>query len=473
MSIRFRNRRRATTVAAGLLAAGLGLLPLSARAQETLTLADAIAEALTHNDLLKAEGSRLAAAENAVGVARSYLLPRVALEERFVRTDNPAYDFSLKINQGGFSSSDLQGAPDSFNNPSPISDFQTSLTLTQPLYSRRAALGVAMARGEAAAVSLDRERRREEVANTVLQAWLQSIAAEAYREAAAKAEEDAAEHLRLAEVSEDAGVGLASDRLRAQVALGEARRMSLTVGNNLAIARRGLGLALGREAAVTPAGGELTAPVPDLEILLGRIEQRADLRAMAARVENAGRNVALAQAERLPEVGLFGSLQANDPDQPFGTSGTSYSVGVGVTWNLFAGFRTVAAERQAASERQRAETYLVALTKEARFRVQEAWLRRQEAQSSLLLMEEARTAAEEGVRLMRTRYENGLATMVALLDAQAALDRTRADVARARADLASALGELKFRSGTLLEELGVAGRADRTVTAVPTDAAAL
>lgn len=448
------------TLAAALCAAP-GPFLAAARADDAVTLREAIAEALERSDVLRAETMKIAAAEGAAGVARSNLLPKVVLEERYLRTDNPAYDFSLKINQGGFTTGDLQGAPDSFNDPAAIGDYQTSLTLTQPLYSRRAGLGLELARGEVAAVTLDRVRRREDVAHQVLQAWLGSVAAAAYLETAARAEEDAAEHLRLAAVGEAAGVGLASDRLRAQVALAEARTMRITVGNNLEIARRALGLAMGREEAVTPSGADLLEGVPDLEALLGRSDGRADLRAMARRVENAGRAVDLARAERLPEVGLFGSLQANDPDLPFGTEGTSYSVGIGITWPLFAGFRTVAAERQAAAQRTQAESYLAAMTKEARFRVRESWLRWQEAREGLQISAEAAVAAEEGVRLVRTRYENGLATMVALLDAQAALNRARSDAARARADLAAALGELRYRSGALLDDYPETARAGR------------
>ena len=445
--------KRSSQLKTGIAAvvAAVALLPSAAWAAGGLTLREAMAEALRGSDLLRAAAGRRAAAESAVDVARSYLLPGVTLEERFLRTDNPAYDFSMKINQGTFTAADLQGAPGSFNDPDPISDFQTSLTVTQPLFARRATLGVAMARGEAAAAGLDHQRRREEVAHDALRAWLGSKAAEAYVEAADKAEEDAAEHLRLAQVAEDAGVGLASDRLRAAVALSEAKRMRLEVRNNLEIARRGLGLALGLETAVIPTENDLGATVPPLDELLDAAGTRADLLAMDKRVENAGRAVELAGAQRLPEVGAFGSLQANDPDLPLGTAGTSYSVGVGVTWKIFSGGHTAAAERQAKAERDRAASLLAAMGKEARYRVREAWLRWGESRESLRIAEEARSAAEEGVRLVRVRYENGLATMVALLDAQAALNRSRSDTARAAAEVASALGELKFRSGLLLD----------------------
>jgi outer membrane protein TolC len=419
-----------------------------APAPQRVTLAAATAEALAKSDLLRVEDARVAGAAAAVAAARGNLLPTITFEERFTATDNPAYDFSMKINPGNFTQQDLQGAPGSFNDPAAISDFQTAVTVTQPLYSRRAYLGLAMARAEAGAVGLDRERRREEVAHQVLQAWLGAQAAEAYRETAIRAEEDALEHLRLASVAEGAGTGLASDRLRAEVALAEARRMRLGVENDLEIARRGLGLAVGREEALAPAGAGEAAGQLDLESLVAGAAGRADLRALQARIANARRSGQLAAAARYPEFGLTGSLQANDPDLPFGTAGTSYLVGVGVTWRLFDGFRTKAAEAQAEAGARQAEGYLAAMTKEARFRVREAWLRLQEAQAGIAIAQSALTAAEEGVRLVRVRYENGLAPMVTLLDAQSALNRARSDAARAQAGVAAARGELIFRAGT-------------------------
>jgi outer membrane protein len=420
-------------------------------AQQRLTLAEAIAEALGASDLLRAEDARVAAAAGAVDAARGNRWPTVTIEERFLATDNPAYDFSTKINQGNFTTADLQGAPETFNNPDPISDFQTSLTITQPLYSRRVSLGVEMAQAEAGAVNLDRDRRRDEVVHRVQQAWLGARAAEAYLETAIRAEADAVEHLRLAGVAEAAGTGLASDRLRAEVALAEARRMRLTVENDLEIARRGLGLAVGREEELAPAETSFPAAGTDLEALLAGASRRADLLALEARAANARRAVKLEGAARYPELGLVGSLQANDPDYPFGTSGTSYMVGVGVTWRIFDGQRSTSSEAQAEAGARQAESYLAASLKEARFRIREAWLRSKEARAGIAIAERALASADEGVRLVRVRYENGLAPMVALLDAQSALNRARSEAVRARAGEASALSELQFRAGALLE----------------------
>ena len=442
---------RALIISTNLLLAAALVAAKPALGQQRLTLAEALAEALAASDLLHAEDARVAAAAGAVDAARGNRWPTVTIEERFLATDNPAYDFSTKINQGNFTASDLQGAPDTFNNPDPISDFQTSLTVTQPLYSRRISIGVEMAEAEAGAVNLDRDRRRDEVAHRVQLAWHGARAAEAYLDTAIRAEQDAAEHLRLAGVAEAAGTGLASDRLRAEVALAEASRMRLTVENDLEIARRGLGLAVGRDEKLAPAETAVPADEADLEALLAGVGGRADLLALEARAANARRAAKLEGAGRLPEVGLTGSLQANDPDYPFGTSGTSYMVGVGVTWRIFDGQRSKASEAQAEAGARQAESYLAASVKEARFRIREAWLRWKEAQAGIAIAERALASADEGVRLVRVRYENGLAPMVALLDAQSALNRARSDSVRARAGEASALTELQFRAGVLLE----------------------
>ena len=124
------------------------------------------------------------------------------------------------------------------------------------------------------------------------------------------------------------------------------------------------------------------------------------------------------------------------------------------TWRLFDGFRTRSAEAQAEAGARQAESLLAALNKEARFRVREAWLRLQEAQAGIAIAERAQAAAEEGVRLVRVRYENGLAPMVTLLDAQSALNKARSDAARAHAGAASALGELLFRAGAVPAHAG-------------------
>ena len=59
-------------------------------------------------------------------------------------------------------------------------------------------------------------------------------------------------------------------------------------------------------------------------------------------------------------------------------------------------------------------------------------------------------AAEEGTRLVKSRYENQLARMIDLLDMQTALNGARADLVRARNDLQNSRAQLEYASGELL-----------------------
>ena len=93
-------RRAFVSLVAVVTALQLAAVP--GLAQQRVTLVEATAEALAKSDLLRAEDARVAGAAAAVEAARGNLLPTLTFEERFLATDNPAYDFSTKINQGNF-----------------------------------------------------------------------------------------------------------------------------------------------------------------------------------------------------------------------------------------------------------------------------------------------------------------------------------------------------------------------------------
>ena len=61
--------------------------------------------------------------------------------------------------------------------------------------------------------------------------------------------------------------------------------------------------------------------------------------------------------------------------------------------------------------------------------------------------------AEETVRLLTKRFENSLATMVELLDAQTALNQARANLADTEADYALAGGQVYYTAGIFLKEI--------------------
>jgi outer membrane protein TolC len=70
-------------------------------------------------------------------------------------------------------------------------------------------------------------------------------------------------------------------------------------------------------------------------------------------------------------------------------------------------------------------------------------------------------AAEEGMRLIRNRYENQIGRMIDLLDAQTALDRARAEAVKAENDARQSRARLMYASGTLLSWAAPEGKEAR------------
>ncbi len=436
-----------------LLVAWLAFGPAVAAAGGLVDFPEAVAKALRGNAGLSAAGYGLAAAKKEARAALGNYLPRLAFEERFVRTNVPAEAFAFKLNQKRLLASDFADVR-TFNEASPINDYITSFTLEQPIFAPRAYLGYVMARREADATRLDVSRKREETVFQVLTAYLDVLTAKEYVGVAEQGLSDAREHHRIAEVMERTGMGLVSDVLRSRVFLASAESVKVTAESLLVQAQTGLGLAMGE------AGGsrvDVSAPVPSLPGI-GTLKERIaavrgnrfDLRAFSLRVENADTNVSLRKSDYLPTVGVTGAYQIDGQDGIFSPDNHTWRVGVGLAWNLFDGLRREAEVGRASAERGRARQHYRGAKDVAAFQVTQAYLQVEEAARRVEIARAAVAAAEEGTRLVRLRYENQLARMIDLLDAQTALNGARADLVRARNDLQQSRAKLEYTSGTLL-----------------------
>ena len=435
-----------------MLAAAVLLLPSAPRADvPQVGLQEAFHLALEQNPELVAMGNSIEAARERVGAAKSHLLPKVTIEERYMRTDNPTYAFSSKLNQSRFEASDF--AIDSLNDPDDIDDFMTSISFAQPLYSREASLGVDMARTQSEALDLDYGRSRKKVLLDVMEAFIGGETSRRYRDVARKGLEDARSHLEIARSRVEAGLGLESDLLRAEVSVKENEGRLVSAEKNTSLASRTLGLILGQDGPVEAAGEVI--PMPDLKPVQYYEEtssSRDDLLAMAKRVHNASLNINMSAARFSPTAGLGGSYQINSHQFPLDEEGSSYQISAFIRWDIYNGGLKGHAESDARFSLLEAEAYYNGLKREIIFRINQAYLNVQEASRGKELASSRLSLADETVRLMQKRYENSLATVVELLDAQTSLDSARADlVAKTNSHLIF-LARLMFQSNLIEQE---------------------
>ena len=420
---------------------------------QRLSVQEAITRGLERNNQLRSVRYQAEAARSGAAQASLHYLPSVTLEESWSRSNVPVNTFMMKLNQGRFNPADMN----TLNNPAPISDFRTAVTVEQPLLVPAAWAGRKVARHGAERQEAAAEQTNQQITFQIFQIYLEVQKAHAFLGATEKALEEARESRRQAVVRTAAGLGLKSDELRAGTQLATMEQQKISAANNLTLARMQLALATGGQPgdeveAAEPVKLKLSAQ--DINGLIGLAQQnRRDLQVAERGKEQADAVLLQAKAGFLPSVGAYGSWQMNDQNTLFGRDHDSWMAGVSLRWNLFDGFRTWHGTGQAKAARSAAVEQLEQTRKEVSYQVHEAWLRRIEAEKRHEVASSAVAAAEEATRLLSKRFENALASMLELLDAQSALNQARAGLVESENNLVLATGRLYHVAGIFMKEV--------------------
>ncbi len=418
-------------------------------AQPRLTLADAIVTAQTRNLDARAAVVAERQATARLTQAKAGYLPNVDLSETWQRGNQPVFVFSSLLAQRQFTAANF--AIDALNHPDAVGNVRTAATLDQALFDPAVRAGVRAATLGREAATVTRDVVARDLAVAVTQAYGAVLAAEAAAGAADSAVATAAGDLELARNRRDAGVATDADVLQIDVHVARARDQQIRSRADAVIARARLNQVLGEplDAVFTlddaPEAGALTdTPVAALET--AAVTERPDLKLAAVQERLAAAAVAGARAAFLPRVSAQAAWEANGGT--LGARSSSWMVGAVAHVNLFRGFadraRLVEARESQtlrAIARERAETT-------ARLEVREAGARLEAARASETVGRAAVTQAREGHRILRDRYEGGLADVTALLRAAEAVQQAEARYAAARVDVMVAAATLKRAAGT-------------------------
>ncbi len=426
---------------------------LSSEGEIKLSLEEAVRIALTNNHELRALGNAVLAEGSDVGISRSSLLPKINLEERFVRTDNPTSVFSIKLNQKRFSMSDFEIR--NLNNPDPISDFQTNFSVEQPILAFKELFTLKSSKKNLEAAGEEFDRKTEAIAFGVIQSYIAVRIAKEFVGVAERAIDDAEENLRIADSRYDKGLGLFSDTLRASTSVTEAEQQLVSAMKNLKVAKRALGVILGMEESVDVDDKPIDIHLADIDYYREQSVSRKDILSLESRYEGARLNVRSYESGYIPTVGVAGTYQLNDQNAPFGAEGHSWFVMAFLRWEIFNGGKREYERAKAKHEAAEVKEHLDGLKNEVSFRVFESHLAVEEARKSVELAESSLRTAEEGTRLVKLRYQNSLSPLVDLLNAQVNLDSARANLVARRHEYKLAIARLSFESGTILEDLEI------------------
>jgi outer membrane protein len=425
--------------------------PAVAAEEPVLTLERAIAIALEHNRELEAADARQGAAAAGLDEARAERLPRLGLAAAVQRTDNPVLVFSNLLGQESFSAENF--ALDRLNQPDPLSNWQTRLTVTQPLWTGgRIGSAVGAAELQRDAADAGREAARQQVIHAVVEAYTAAVLADHQLDVARGSLATSRAHVEWVRDLWQGGLVVESDVLQAEVRTSEIEELVIRAESGVEIARAALNLTLGRDLATPvalPADVELEPPASEVDLdalLAGARDRRPDLRAARQLAGAAGRRVDLERAGRRPEIGLEASWEANAEDF-FGADGDNWALTVGFRLDLFDGHRRRARVERADHQRREAAARATLLGESVGLEVRRAASELEAAGKRLEQSARAVALAERGLAIVEDRYREGLTVLTELLDAQDALTRARLRRLGARRDLLLARATLDLATG--------------------------
>ncbi len=456
--------------------AALALLAMSSLASaETLNFTQCVELALKQNPGLFAGQAQIAQAEAGLKQAQGTRMPKVTVSLNGVRTNDALSAFGLKLGQRGATFGDfgfadfLSGSsagmsagqllaltPDALNHPDSVTNFNTRIEATMPLYTGGMIEGyVTQAQSFVKAAQNGDQAARQQVIFHVLQAYDGTHAARAYVDVAQQGEVAAQAYVKTIDSLVKQGVVVKSDLLSAQIFLENARIQLKQAQNGADSAVEQLHLLLGMPLSEPLDVGPRFEPTP----LPGRVSDLREqalanhpgINAMRAQLTAADGNIQVAKSGRYPQVGVM--LRQDWNDKSVGFESSAYTVGAQLSWNVFdAGVTSAAVNRATASKLE-----LAARLQEAEsglaYQVGDAMRKADEAQHRLAVHDLSVTQAQEALNLVEKRYQNGVTTLVDLLGARTQLDKVRADRVAAQYDLAVQRASVRLAVGSLDPDL--------------------
>ncbi|MFW6107494.1 MAG: TolC family protein [bacterium] len=387
-----------------------------------LTLADCIRIAAERNPKTRRSWEAARAAAARAGQARAAYLPRL--------------DLRAGADRGEWVSS---AALDAGREPVMRNTYAGSLGLSYLLFDGGArAASVDRAQAELRAANFQHNTTLQDLALDVEEAYYRLLATRWLRRVADDTVKQTRYHLELARARLEAGVVTRSDVLKAETQRAEAELSLVRARNAVHVAHGRLAQAMGLrvshafEVADIPAAAR-RQELASIESLLDEAAgQRPELAEALARIEASRADVRAARARYWPAITT--SLDAGRKDTSFVPQQEEWGVGIALTVPLFEGFERHYRLRQAEAELARSVAEHADLLRGVELEVWTAYWQVTEASQAVEAAGKLVASAIESARVAEGEYENGVASMIDLIDAQTARTLAETRLVQARLD---------------------------------------
>jgi len=332
------------------------------------------------------------------------------------------------------------------------------IQVTQPLYSfGRLGQAFSVAGQTIDAQARSKTRSLQEIQLQAMDAWYSVVTSKARLDVLDASLKRQKETVAFMESNFKMGSGLRSQVLLAVATLKglepERIRAEQTATSSAMMLNRLLGRDI-TEPVEPDTGAHLNsldrALVKDEATVKNAVESRPDMQAMRLQKEALFGTARGYRMQHRPSLGLSGKLGilAYETDQltEFDQN-KDWSVGVGLTWNLFDGLATTSKAQQIESDARTLEITETKIQKMVRIEIETAFEERDAADSAYQAADQAVAAAREAVELLTQDFRAGKGAVTDLLQAEEGLRNAEFGVLNARYQLARSRAALRVALG--------------------------
>ena len=419
-------------------------------AQDSLTLRQAINQALGQNPEAAIARADNQEAKSAATMARTQLLPQLNFTEDISRGDDPVYAFGTRLRQRQFTQADF--ALNALNLPQPIGNFSTRFSGSWMAFDslktqkeiHRADMYRQSALSSAKAVD-------QQIVFRVVGAYQQVLYAQREIDVAQHEQETAAALLTSVDEHVKAGLAVESDHMSAEVNVAARKEELIAAQGDLELAWAQLREAMGNpelKATELKPIQPHTFPQNTLEAELATAEKaRPDLAALGQEQSAQASAVGAAKSDFGPRVSAYGNWEEDQPSFT-GSGGNNWVAGVQFSVDILPLGRRAQLSRESAAK-QKIDAQVTASQQHLRLEVSQAHIHRKTAELSLETARAAMDQSAESLRILKNRYGAGLATITDLLRAEDAERQSQSNYWHAVYGNAMAYSELLYATGTL------------------------
>lgn len=433
-----KNKKLSLTI---LLLTG-SIITFNAQSKRNITLNEAIDLGIKNSKSLKVDQANIEEATANLLEAKNKQLPDFKISGTYMYMPlKPNIDIKMPGLSGGSGGPDVHQA------------MYGTANLSYPIFAGgRIKYGIESAKYLVEASKLSTENNKIAVAYNVAQAYNNlfkaSQAIKLLEESLSASEKRDQSFIKL----ETNGVIARNDRLKAQLQTSNIELQLLDAHNNYTIANINMDLLLGlennTELEIDPNYITERESSTDDQYLTEAFKNRKDLQALDYQKKAVEVSKKAAKAENLPTVALTGGyVAANVPDLLTITNAVNF--GVGVQYNLANIWKKNSDVVKAEANSKKLEATNEMLNDDITLNVKRDFQNETFAYKRIDVYQRAVEQAEENFRITKNKFDNGLATMTELLDADTAKLSAQVNLLNSKADATLAHKKLLQTTGNI------------------------